>query len=96
MRPIRVTGVTGNSVPVPLDVYSTAPFDYVNFETAGAPTLQITISNPFDTAVAIAWKASPVADATTGLIAIPRGVRAVRGQAMVAADVLVVSPGGLI
>ena len=95
MRPIRVTGVTGNSVPVPLDVYATAPFDYVNFETAAAPTLQITLSNPFDLTVAIQWKAAPVADATTGLIAIPRGVRAVRGQGMVPADVLVVSPAGL-
>lgn len=94
MRPIRVTGVTGNSPPVPLDVYAEGVQTLVNFVTAGAPTLQYTLDNVFDLTLAIQWVAAPAAVA--GVYTIPSGVRAVRGQAMVAADVLVVSQQGIV
>lgn len=95
MRPIRVTGVTGTSQAVPLDVYATAPNDQVWFVTSGTPGLQVTLDNVFDSTVTPQWNSADAADATTKIFQIPRGVRAVRGTGMVSADVLVVSPGGL-
>lgn len=96
MRPIRVTGVTGVSVPVPLDVYSEGQQTVVDMQTAGAAVPQITADNVFDLSIVITWRAAPVKDATTGLYFIPSGIRAVRGSGMVPADVLVVSQQGII
>ena len=95
MRPVRVTGVTGNSVPVPLDVYSTGSQTVVDMQTAGAAVPQITADNVFDTTIVPTWHAAPTKDATTGLYFIPQGIRAVRGSGMAPADVLVVSEQGI-
>ena len=97
MRPIRVTGVTGTSVPVPLDVYASVGgvIAQVTFVTAGAPALQVTLDNVFDLTITPQWVAADAADATTKFYAIPAGVRAVRGTGMVPADVLVVSQQGI-
>lgn len=94
MRPIRLTGVTGNSVPVPLDVYATGATTVVDMQTAGAAVPQITADDVFNVAVPT-WHPAPTKDATTGLYLIPAGIRAVRGSSMVPADVLVVSQQGL-
>lgn len=95
MRPIRVTGVTGASVPVPLDMYSEGQQTVLDLQTAGAAVPQITADDPF-TVAAPTWRASPTKDVTTGLYFIPAGIRAVRGSGMVPADVLVVSQQGLV
>lgn len=94
MRPIRVTGVTGNSPPVPLDVYATGSNTLVNLESGAAPTIQVTNDNVFDLTVTPVWTAPAVATANT-LITLPQGVRAVRGIGMIAADVLSVSQQGI-
>lgn len=90
MRPVRVTGVTGTSAPVPLDVYAPAAQAQVLLTSAGAPTLEVTLSNVFDLTIAPTWKAPPVATANT-LVTLPQGTRAVRALGMVPADVLEVS-----
>lgn len=92
MRPIRLTGQNGNSVPVPLDVYAEGQQTLCSFVTAGAPALQMTIDDPF-TVAAPAWVAAPAA--VNGIFTIPSGIRAVRGTGMVVGDVLVVSQQGL-
>jgi hypothetical protein len=94
MRPVRITGVTGNSVAVPLDVYASAGTTLVDMQTAGAAVPQITVDDVFNVANPV-WHAAPTKDATTGLYFIPAGTRAVRGNGMVPADVLVVSQQGL-
>lgn len=94
MRPIRITGVTGNSVPVPLDAYATGATTLVNFITAGAPTLQVTTDNVFDSTITPTWVAPPTAANANGQFTIPAGIRAVRGQGMVPADVLNVTQQG--
>jgi hypothetical protein len=92
MRPIRLTGVVGTSVPVPLDAYAIGATTIVNL--TGAGTLQMTNDNVFDPALSIAWGATPAKDATTGLYTIPAGIRAIRATGMAAPDVLVVSQQG--
>jgi|HubBroStandDraft_2_1064218.scaffolds.fasta_scaffold02440_2 hypothetical protein len=92
MRPIRVTGITGNSPPVPLDVYATGATTQVSL--SGAGVLQQTIDNVFDLSLTINWVA-PTAAAANGLYSIPAGIRAVRATGMAPADVLVVSQQGL-
>lgn len=94
MRPIRITGVTGNSVPVPLDAYAVGATTIVSFVTAGAPTLQVTNDNVFDPTLTINWVAAPAAANANGQYTIPAGIRAVRGQSMVPGDVMVVSQQG--
>jgi hypothetical protein len=94
MRPIRVTGVTGNSNPVPLDVYSEG-LTMIDLQ-GGTGAVQITLDSPYDIASAsLTWKSAPTKDATTGLYTIPQGVRAVRGTGMAPTDVLVVSQQGI-
>lgn len=90
MRPIRITGVTGNSVPVPLDVQATAGQTVVSL--SGAGVLQQTIDNVFDLTLTLNWVAP--AAAVNGLYTIPAGIRAVRATGMSVADVLVVSQQG--
>lgn len=94
MRPIQVTGVTGNSNPVPLDVYATASQTTVYLKSAGAPTIQVTYDNVFDTTIVPNWVAPPTAAANT-IITLPQGTRAVRGTGMAPADVLSVSQQGI-
>lgn len=93
MRPVRLTGVVGTSVPIPLDVYATAATTQVSL--SGAGVLQMTLDNVFDLTIAPTWGATPAKDATTGLYTIPAGVRALRATGMAAPDVLLVSQQGL-
>lgn len=94
MRPVRVTGVTGTSVPVPLDVYATASTTVCIIESGGAgAALQGTLDNVFDTTITPVWVA--LAGAINTVIAVPSGYRAVRATGLVPADVLVVSQQGL-
>lgn len=92
MRPIRITGVTGTSVPVPLDVYSEGSQTIVSL--SGAGVLRQTIDNVFDPTITINWVAP--AAAVNGLYAIPAGIRAVSATGMSPADVLVVSQQGIV
>ena len=88
MRPIRVTGVTGTSNPVPLDVYATSPA-IVNIAT-GAATIEITVSNVFDLTIVPVWALTPAFVIGTPYV-LPMGARAVRGRGLVPADVMEVS-----
>jgi K+-sensing histidine kinase KdpD len=96
MRPIRVTGVTGTSAAVPLDVYAEGQQTVVDYQTAGAGVPQVTADNVFDSTITPTWHAAPTKDATTGLYFIPSGVRAVRMSGAVSADVMVVSQQGIV
>jgi hypothetical protein len=93
MRPVRVTGITGNSPPVPLDVYDTSAATVI-LASAGAPALQITYDNIFDSTLTINWIAAPTPGPNVTSL-MPLGTRAVRGTGMVPADVLTVSQQGL-
>lgn len=93
MRPIRVTGVTGTSGPVPLDTYSPAQAS-AYLSSAGAPTLEITLDDPFVTSPAPVWFA-PAAAVANAISTLPLGTRAVRGVGMIAGDVLRVSQQGI-
>lgn len=92
MRPVRLTGVTGTSQAVPLDTYSKAQAS-AYLSSAGAPTLEITLDDPFTASPAPVWFA-PAAAAANAISTLAPGVRAVRGVGMVAADVLRVSQQG--
>ena len=95
MRPIRVTGITGNSPEVPLDVYAEGPVACLMNLVGGAGVAQMTTDSPYDVAAgAITWANAPAA--VNGVISIPSGIRAVRATGMAPTDVLVVSQPGLI
>jgi hypothetical protein len=94
MRPIRLTGITGNSPVVPLDVYTIAASGAI--ELQGTGTLELTVSDVFNPAVVPVWNPAPPVDTTTGLAVIPAGTRAVRATGMVPASVLIVSQQGII
>lgn len=92
MRPIRVTGVTGTSPPVPLDVYSISTAA-VALETAAAGAqMQYTVDNVFDLTLTLVWFNLGAVAASVPLVAqAPIGARAIRCTGMIPADVLVVS-----
>lgn len=97
MRPIRITGVTGSSVPVPLDVYTIGTANaIIESGTATTQLLQYTLDDPYAIAAgSLTWTPT----AATGLnaaTAIPPGARAVRAINLIPADVLVVSQQGII
>lgn len=92
MRPVRVTGVTGTSGWVPLDTYSPAQAS-AYLASAGAPTLEITLDDPFASSPAPLGVPAPTPGANTISI-LPVGTRAVRGVGMIPADVLRVSQQG--
>lgn len=95
MRPVTITGVTGNSVAIPLDAYISAGQALASFQTAGAPALQTTLDDVFNTDAAnINWQNMDAP--ASGPYIIPQGTRAIRGTGMVAADVLTVSQQGII
>lgn len=96
MRPIRVTGVTGTSPPVPLDVYAEGQASVI-VETGGAVTeIQGTLDNVFDLTLTPVWTALTTAGAGQNTpFLVPQGYRAVRATLMVPADVLVVSQQGI-
>lgn len=96
MRPIRVTGVTGNSVPVPLDVYTIGIANaIIESGTATTQLLQYTLDDPFNPpAGGLVWTPTTA----TGLNAatqLPSGARAVRAINLIPADTLVVSQQGI-
>ena len=91
MRPVQITGITGTSPLVPLDVYATASVTQVTL--SGAGQLQYTITNVFDPTLTIAWVNAPVA--VNGFYTVPAGIRGVRATGMSAADVLTVSQQGI-
>jgi hypothetical protein len=96
MRPIRLTGVTGNSQAVPLDVYTIGTANaIIESGTATTQQIQYTLDDPFTIAAgSLVWTNT----ATPGLnaaVAIPSGARAIRGTNMIPADTLVVSQQGI-
>lgn len=96
MRPIRVTGVTGNSVPVPLDVYTIGIASaIIESGTATTQQLQYTLDNVFDATITPAWT-NTAAAGLNAAVQIPSGARAVRGTNLIPADTLVVSQQGII
>lgn len=96
MRPIRITGVTGTSVPVPLDTYSPSPASVVIETTAAGAQMQFTTDNVFDTTITAQWQNLGAAAAGASVAAVaPMGARAVRCTTMVPADVLSVSQQGI-
>ncbi len=92
MRPVRITGVTGTSVPVPLDVYAISQASAI-IETAGTgEQMQYTLDNIFDTTITPQWINLGAAAAAANVTATaPVGTRAIRCTGMVPADVLTVS-----
>lgn len=97
MRPIRVTGVTGSSVAVPLDVYTIGTANAViESGTATTQQVQYTLDDPFTIAAgSLVWTNTGTAGLNAA-VAIPSGARAVRGTNMIPADTLVVSQQGII
>lgn len=96
MRPIRITGVTGNSVPVPLDVYTIGTANAI-IETAGAAAqLQYTLDDPFTIAAGSLVWTNTAGTGRNAATAIPPGARAVQATGLVPADILVVSQQGVI
>lgn len=97
MRPVRVTGVTGTSAVIPLDVYSLAPGVQVALETSGTGAqMQYTPDNVFDSTITPVWFNLGSASAGANVIAqTSPGARAVRCTGMVSADTLVVSEQGI-
>lgn len=90
MRPVRLTGVTGTSLWVPLDTYSPARAGCASNQAALG--VEYTYDNVFDATPAPQVIAGAL---TAGVFAIPEGVRAIRGIGMVPADVLTVSQQGI-
>lgn len=92
MRPVRVTGVTGTSPVVPLDVYSINQGS-VAYETAAAGAqMQVTYDDVFNAAIAPVWiNLGAVLASAPIAVAIPVGARGVRATGMVAADVMTIS-----
>lgn len=95
MRPIRITGVTGTSQIVPLDVYTIGTANAI-IETAGvAAQLQYTLDDVFNPAITPVWT-NTTGTGRNAAQAIPSGARGVQATGLVAADVLVVSQQGII
>lgn len=94
MRPIRITGVTGTSVTVPLDVYSPSPA-LVTISSAGTPNIQITADDVFNSAITPQWETPSPAFAANTPYQLPYGTRGVRGTGMVGADIMSVSQQGI-
>lgn len=90
MRPIRITGVTGTSATVPLDVYCPSPA-LVTISSAGTPSIQITADDVFNSAITPQWETPAPAFAANTPYQLPMGTRAVRGTGMVSGDIMSVS-----
>lgn len=92
MRPIRITGVTGTSVTVPLDVYCVSPASAIIETTGTGEQLQYTLDDVFNSAITPQWINLGAAAAGASVTATaPSGARGVRCTGMVSADVLTVS-----
>lgn len=90
MRPVRITGVTGNSSWVPLDTYAESGASVQLVGGAGA--VQYTLDDPFNLAITPTGIALTL---TSGGAAVPPGARAVRATGLAATDVFNVSQQGL-
>lgn len=90
MRPIRVTGVTGTSNWLPLDVYATSQASVQLIGGTGA--VEFTLDDPFGTVAPTGVALTLTATVGTP----PPGARAVRGTGMISSDVLVISQKGII
>jgi hypothetical protein len=96
MRPIRVTGATGNSVTVPLDVYTIGIANAII--ESGTPTtqqVQYTLDDVFNLAITPVWT-NTTATGLNAAVQLPSGARGVRAINLIAADTLVVSQQGII
>lgn len=92
MRPIRLTGITGTSVTVPLDVYCISPATVVIETTGTGEQLQYTADDVFNLAITPGWNnLGSAAAGSTVAAQSPPGARGVRCTGMVPADVLAVS-----
>lgn len=90
MRPVRITGVTGTSVWVPLDTYS--PDGASVSSSVAALAIEYTLDNVFDLSIV----PQPIAGVlVANFLTLPKGTRAVRGTGMAPADVMIVSQQGL-
>ncbi len=97
MRPIRVTGAVGNSVTVPLDVYTIGTSSaIVESGTPGTQQVQYTLDDVFNAAITPQWTNTPGGTGLNAAVAIPSGARGVRAINLIAADTLVVSQQGII
>jgi hypothetical protein len=92
MRPVRVTGITGTSPVVPLDVYATSQ-GTAAYETAAAGAqMQVTYDDVFNAAITPVWiNLGAVLASASIAVAIPYGARGIRATGMISADVLEVS-----
>jgi hypothetical protein len=101
MRPIRITGITGTSPPVPLDVYVTDSKTLARMTgpggTIGTGVVEMTLDDILDPKLPPVWLTAPMLAKApgTGLTDIPEGIRAIRGTGMVPTDVLVISQQGI-
>lgn len=96
MRPIRVTGVTGTSVVVPLDVYTIGTANAIlETGTPGTQQIQYTLDDVFNPAITPKWT-NTTATGQNAAVAIPSGARGVQCINMIPADTLVVSQQGII
>lgn len=90
MRPIRITGITGTSATVPLDVYCISPA-LVNISTGSAGTIQITNSDVFNTAITLQWQTPAPAFVVGTPYVLPAGTRGVRAAGLAPGDIFEVS-----
>jgi hypothetical protein len=101
MRPIRITGITGNSPPVPLDVYVTDSKTLARMTGVGGAigtgVIEMTLDDPFDLTLTPTWLTAPMLAKApgSGLTDIPEGIRAIRGTGMVPTDTLIISQQGI-
>jgi len=95
MRPIRLTGIHGDSPPVPLDVYVTDSKTLARMEGEGS--IEMTLDDVFDLSINHVWLPAPMLAKApgSGLTDIPEGIRAIRGHDMEPSSVLVISQQGI-
>lgn len=91
MRPVRITGVTGTSVWVPIDTYSPAAAGVSS--NVATLAVEYTMDNVFDLSIT---PVPIVGVLVGGVLVLPVGTRAVRGTGMVGANVMTVSQQGIL
>ena len=95
MRPVRITGVTGTSPIVPLDVYTIGTANAIVVTGGATAQLQYTLDDVFNTAITPTWT-NTTGTGRNAAQSIPSGARGVQCINMVNADVLTVSQQGII
>lgn len=92
MRPVRVTGVTGTSPVIPLDVNSIAQGSAAYETAAAGAQMQVTYDDVFNAAITPVWiNLGAVLASAPIAVVIPNGARGIRATGMIPADVLTVS-----